>query len=72
VVEGHRRFALRWAERTKLSGNVAVEHDFGGKASRWCPSTSFAGPPPRSGEDRLRPLPTPKQPSQAVGFTPLS
>jgi len=29
-----------------------MEHDFGGKANRWYPSTSFAGPPPRSGEDR--------------------
>ena len=39
---------------------TAVRHLIG-KANRLYPSTSFAGPPPRSGEDRRRPLSTPKR-----------
>ncbi|BBB08180.1 hypothetical protein SPYCW_1196 [Sphingopyxis sp. EG6] len=43
-----------------FNGDRSAVHYRTGKENRWCPSTSFAGPPPRSGEDRHRPLPHPK------------
>jgi len=60
VVEGHGRSTQPQSNELHFSDKRAVDHDFGGKANRLYPSTSFAGPPPRSGEDLVMSAPHPK------------